>query len=153
MLKKLLAVGILTATVAFTGCETMPGASASIETANLVQLQNKTWVATHIGNTEIRLPAGEQNVPSLQFDSATQRVSGADGCNRLMGQYTAGSDTLAFAQMAETMMACGNNTNVSQQFKQALARVTNYQVYGKTLKLLDRNGNVLIQLSSSPKAQ
>lgn len=80
-------------------------------------------------------------------------MSGADGCNRLMGQYTAGSDTLAFAQMAETMMACGNNTNVSQQFKQALAKVTNYQVYGKTLKLLDRNGNVLIQLSSSPKAQ
>ena len=148
MLKKLFAIGILTATVAFTGCESMPDASQSMETANLIQLQNKTWVATHIGNTEIRTPAGEQNLPSLQFDAASQRVSGADGCNRLMGNYAAGRDTLVFSQMAETMMACGNNTNLSQQFKQALAKVTNYQVYGKTLKLLDRNGNVLIQLHS-----
>ena len=149
MLKKLLAVGILSATIAFTGCETMPGASASIETANLVQLQNKTWVATHIGNTEIRLPAGEQNVPSLQFDSATQRVSGADGCNRIMGSYIVGRDTLTLSQLATTRVACINNSAVPQQFQEALAKVTHYQVFGKTLKLLDRHGNLLLQFGSA----
>ena len=31
---------------------------------------------------------------------------------------------------------------------EALTKVANYQVFGKTLKLLDRHGNLLIQFSS-----
>jgi len=46
-------------------------------------------------------------------------------------------------------MACLDNNNVSQKFNQALDQVANYQVFGKTLKLLDRHGNVLIQFKSS----
>ena len=43
MLKKLLTISIIGAALAFTGCETVPNASTTIETANLIQLQNKTW--------------------------------------------------------------------------------------------------------------
>ena len=148
MLKKLLTISIIGAAIAFTGCETMPNASSTIETANLVQLQNRTWIATHIGNTEIKTAPTAHNIPSLQFDAATKRVSGADGCNRIMGSYAAGRDTLVLGQMAGTKMACLNGNNVSQQFNEALTKVANYQVFGKTLKLLDRHGNLLIQLTS-----
>lgn len=149
MLKKLLAISIIAATLAVTGCETVPNASATIETANLIQLQNKTWIATHLGNTEIKAAPTAHNIPSLQFDAATKRVTGADGCNRIMGSYEAGRDTLVLSQMAGTKMACLDNNNVSQKFNQALDQVANYQVFGKTLKLLDRHGNVLIQFKSS----
>ncbi len=149
MLKKLLAISIITATLAVTGCETVPNASATIETANLIQLQNKTWITTHLGNTEIKTAPTAHNIPSLQFDAATKRVTGADGCNRIMGSYEAGRDTLVLNQMAGTKMACLDNNNVSQKFNQALDQVANYQVFGKTLKLLDRHGNVLIQFKSS----
>lgn len=149
MLKKLLAISIIAATLAVTGCETVPNASATIETANLIQLQNKTWIATHLGNTEIKTAPAAHNIPSLQFDAATKRVTGADGCNRIMGSYEAGRDTLVLSQMAGTKMACLDNNNVSQKFNQALDQVANYQVFGKTLKLLDRHGNVLIQFKSS----
>ena len=149
MLKKLLAISIITATLAVTGCETVPNASATIETANLIQLQNKTWIATHLGNTEIKTAPTAHNIPSLQFDAATKRVTGTDGCNRVMGSYEAGRDTLVLSQMAGTKMACLDNNNVSQKFNQALDQVANYQVFGKTLKLLDRHGNVLIQFKSS----
>lgn len=54
MLKKIFAIGILGTAIALTGCETTPSASATIETANLVQLQNRSWIATHIGNTAIK---------------------------------------------------------------------------------------------------
>ena len=54
MLKKLFAVGMIGAAITFSGCETTPSASATIETANLVQLQNRPWIATQIGNTEIK---------------------------------------------------------------------------------------------------
>ncbi|OTG68625.1 META domain-containing protein [Acinetobacter sp. ANC 4470] len=149
MLKKLFAISIIGVTIAFTGCETVPNASSTIETANLIQLQNKTWIATHIGNTEIKTAPTAHNIPSLQFDATTKRVSGADGCNRIMGSYEAGRDTLVLNQMAGTKMACLDNSNVSQRFNQALTQVANYQVFGKTLKLLDRHGNVLVQLKSS----
>ena len=148
MLKKLFAVSMIGAAVAFSGCETTPSASATIETANLVQLQNRTWIATQIGNTEIKTAPTAHNIPSLQFDAATKRVSGADGCNRIMGSYEAGRDTLVLGQMAGTKMACLDGNNVSQQFNEALTKVANYQVFGKTLKLLDRHGNLLIQFSS-----
>ena len=149
MLKNLLTISIIGAALAFTGCETVPNASTTIETANLIQLQNKTWVATHIGNSEIKTAPSAHNIPSLQFDAATKRVTGTDGCNRIMGSYEAGRDTLILSQMAGTKMACLDNNNVSQKFNQALDQVANYQVFGKTLKLLDRHGNVLIQFKSS----
>ena len=94
MLKHLAAVALLGSALAFSGCETLPTPGATVETANLVQLQNRTWIVTQIGNTAVRTEPTAHNIPSLQFDSATQRVSGADGCNRIMGSYSAGRDTL-----------------------------------------------------------
>ena len=148
MLKKFFAVGILGAAIALTACQSTPNAASNIEAANLVQLQNRTWIATYIGNTEIKTVPTARNVPSLQFDASTQRVSGSDSCNRIMGSYEAGRDTLILSQMAGTKMACLDNNNLSEQFNAALAKVANYQVFGKTLKLLDRHGNVVLQFTS-----
>ena len=50
---------------------------------------------------------------------------------------------------ASTEMACLDNEGLDQKFKEALSKVTHYQVYGKTLKLMDRHGNLLIQLESA----
>lgn len=149
MLKKFFAVGILGTAIALTACQSTPNAASNIEAANLVQLQNRTWIATYIGNTEIKTVATARNIPSLQFDAASKRISGADGCNRIMGSYEAGRDTLLLSQMAGTKMACLDNNNLSEQFNAALAKVANYQVFGKTLKLLDRHGNVVLQFTSS----
>jgi len=66
-----------------------------------------------------------------------------------MGAYTAGHDTLQLSQMASTRMACMNSGGIDQQYNEALAKVTHYQVFGKTLKLLDRHGNLLIQFESA----
>ena len=63
--------------------------------------------------------------------------------------YTAGKDTLNLSQMVSTEMACLDNAGLDQKFKEALSKVTHYQVYGKTLKLMDRHGNLLIQLESA----
>ena len=149
MLKKFFAVGILGTAIALTACQSTPNAASNIEAANLVQLQNRTWIATYIGNTAIKTVTTARNIPSLQFDAASKRISGADGCNRIMGSYEAGRDTLLLSQMAGTKMTCLDNNNLSEQFNAALAKVANYQVFGKTLKLLDRHGNVVLQFTSS----
>lgn len=149
MLKKLTAIMILGSVFAMSGCETVPSTSSVKTENNLQLLQNRTWIVNQIGNTEITTAPTARNIPSLQFDAATQRVSGADGCNRIMGSYTAGKDTLNLSQMASTEMACLDIEGLDQKFKEALSKVTHYQIYGKTLKLMDRHGNLLIQLESA----
>ena len=146
MLKQWLAAGFMASTLMLTGCQTMKDdLSSSVTTANLLQLENHTWVATQIGNTPIPKMA---NMPSIYFDSATKRVSGSDGCNRIMGSYEAKADKLNLSQMAGTRMACLDNNNIDQAFNSALANVMHYQVFNRTLKLLDRHGNLLIQFES-----
>lgn len=148
MLKKVTTIAMFVSALAITGCQTTPDQTSSQAVENLQQLQNRTWIVTHIGSTEITTAPTTRNIPSLQFNAATQRVSGADGCNRIMGSYEAGRDTLLLSQMAGTKMACLDQNNVAPQFNEALAKVANYQVFGKTLKLLDRHGNVVLQFTS-----
>ena len=146
MLKKTLSVALLGSALLFTGCQSTPTSSAT-EMNNLQMLQNHTWIAIQIGSQMIKTNPSARNIPALQFNEATKRVSGADGCNRLMGTYQATGDTLVLSQMASTKMACIDST-IPNQFNAALANVTNYQVYNNTLKLMDRHGNLLIEFAS-----
>ena len=155
MLKKYFGITLLGAMIALSGCETMPtqtsaGQISAINQANLVQ---RTWTATQLGNSMLKTEANRQNLPYLNFDAATQTVTGSDSCNRLSGSYVAGRDTLQLGQLATTRMACLNNNNLDQKFHEALNKVTHYQVYGKTLKLLDRHGNLLIQFETPTAAR
>ena len=134
MLKKLTAIAILGSVLTVMGCETVPN-TATTQTANHLQLlQNRTWIATQIGNTEIKTAPTAHNVPSLQFDASTQRVSGSDSCNRIMGSYTAAKDTLTLSQMATTRMACMNNDQLDQKFNDG---VISPQEYSEGLKALE----------------
>ncbi|NCI78431.1 META domain-containing protein [Acinetobacter kanungonis] len=147
MLKKTLSVALLGSALLFTGCQSTPTSSAT-EMNNLQMLQNHTWIAIQIGSQMIKTNPSARNIPALQFNEATKRVAGADGCNRLMGTYQATGDTLVLSQMASTKMACIDST-IPNQFNAALANVTNYQVYNNTLKLMDRHGNLLIEFASA----
>lgn len=147
MLKKLFIAAALSSTLAFTGCATTQSSAQQAE--NLALLQNKTWILTHIGSVEYKTDPAAHNVPSIQFDAATQRVSGADGCNRLMGTYSVEAHQLNLSQLAGTRMMCQNTMELADKYNQALAKVAGFQVYAKTLRLLDRQGNPVLQYESA----
>mgnify|MGYP003616067791 FL=1 len=146
MLKKLLATSLIAVALTTVGCATTQTTTKQQETLN--QLQNKTWILTHIGATEFKTDPSAHNVPSIQFDAATQRVSGADGCNRLMGAYAINKDKISSSQLAATQMMCMNTTELANQYNSALAKVAGFQVYDKTLRLLDEHGNPVLQFES-----
>ena len=150
MLKKYFGITLLGAMIALSGCETMPTqtSASQISAINQANLVQRTWTATQLGNSMLNTAANRQNLPYLNFDAATQTVTGSDSCNRITASYAAGRDTLQLGQLATTRMACLNNNNLDQKFHEALNKVTHYQVYGKTLKLLDRHGNLLIQFET-----
>lgn len=155
MLKKYFGITLLGAMIALSGCETMPTqtSASQISAINQANLVQRTWTATQLGNSMLPTAANRQNLPYLNFDAATQTVTGSDSCNRLSGSYVAGRDTLQLGQLATTRMACLNNNNLDQKLHEALNKVTHYQVYGKTLKLLDRHGNLLIQFETPTAAR
>ena len=155
MLKKYFGITLLGAMIALSGCETMPTqtSASQISAINQANLVQRTWTATQLGNSMLKTEANRQNLPYLNFDAATQTVTGSDSCNRLSGSYVAGRDTLQLGQLATTRMACLNNNNLDQKFHEAMNKVTHYQVYGKTLKLLDRHGNLLIQFETPTAAR
>ena len=155
MLKKYFGITLLGAMIALSGCETMPTqtSASQISAINQANLVQRTWTATQLGNSMLPTAANRQNLPYLNFDAATQTVTGSDSCNRISASYAAGRDTLQLGQLATTRMACLNNNNLDQKFHEALNKVTHYQVYGKTLKLLDRHGNLLIQFETPTAAR
>ena len=144
MLKKIAFATAITTTLLMTGCVT---SQSAIQQKNIELLQNKNWSLTHIGATEYKVDPTAHNSPSLQFD-ATQRLSGADGCNRIMGSYVVKKHEINLGQLASTKMMCQNTAELSNKFNEALNKVAGYQVYGETLKLLDRNGNPVLQFKS-----
>lgn len=141
MLKNLLWVGLVSATIV--GCSTTQSLQ---QQENLALLQNKTWVITHIGATEF---AKKAETPIIQFGSDL-RISGSDGCNRVMGNYAVKDHRLNLGEIASTKMLCQNNMDVVAKYNTALKQVMGYQVYNQTLKLLDKHGNVVLQYHTAP---
>ena len=97
MFKKSFGVAIFASVMLFSGCENMPTQTSTsqitaINQANLVQ---RTWTATQLGNSMLNTAANRQNLPYLNFDAATQTVTGSDSCNRITASYAAGRDTLS----------------------------------------------------------
>jgi heat shock protein HslJ len=75
----------------------------------------------------------DSSAPSLDF-AAGGRVSGTDGCNRLMGHWTQDGATVTLIDLASTMMFC-------QEIDTWLSAAATAVVDGETLALFNENGD------------
>jgi len=96
------------------------------------ELQDREWVLVELRDH----PVSTDRPPTLRFDRATARLSGSDGCNRLMGSYRLGEmNRLQIGEnMASTMMACPDMAT-PKQFTDALQQVDNYSIDNGVLSL------------------
>ena len=79
---------------------------------------------------------------TLSFEA--NRVSGSDGCNRLMGSYTVDGFNITFGPLAGTMMACpGPIMEQADKFRQALSNAKSFQAAEGRLTLLDAEGKAI----------
>ncbi|MDI3379471.1 META domain-containing protein [Acinetobacter sp. V89_7] len=161
MIKTWLTGTCLCASVLFTGCAVTPStsstdsttktavtssSSANASTANV--LLDRNWTATEINGFQISTQVA--NKPSLKFDSKTQRFSGTDGCNRMMGSFKADAESLQLGAAASTKMICPNtDQNISVQYQQALTNVSRYRVSPEHLILMDQSGRIVMALDAS----
>ncbi len=82
--------------------------------------------------------------------AAKNRTHGSDGCNRFNGGYETSGQTLHFARLASTMMACMPPVDqMAREFVGAISATASYRIQGKQLTLLDGEGRVRMRLEAT----
>ncbi|MHA7816940.1 MAG: copper resistance protein NlpE N-terminal domain-containing protein [Pseudohaliea sp.] len=115
------------------------------------RLESRDWVLTELMGKPVSLPEG-QPAPSLRFDPSTGRVSGSDGCNRLMGSYRLlERDRIEFGQLAGTLMACPDMT-LPDRFREVLGMAGDYAISDGELSLFKGRMAILARFRASPAA-
>lgn len=89
--------------------------------------------------------------PHLVF-AAGGRLSGADGCNRLTGSYTAKANGLTFGQLAGTQMACPNTDAIAGRFRAALQGTSHWSLVNQRLEFYGATGKPLAVFERRPAA-
>lgn len=110
------------------------------------ELLNTYWKLILLNDTEI-IVSENQHEPHITFN-AENRISGSDGCNRMMGSYLLEGDKLTLGEMAGTKMACAEGAEQTQAFNEALTKVAAYSVHGDQLELRDATGLVLARFKA-----
>lgn len=148
MKKVLIPLCIACMTLAFSSCR------SSKETAGISSI-NGEWDIVEVNGAKVNVAPG-QNIPYVGFESATGRISGNSGCNRMMGSFDVNAEPgkLDLAGIASTRMLCGDMTtenNVLNAFK----NVKGYKLMGKEKLALTNSLNrpVVVLEKRTAKAQ
>lgn len=111
-----------------------PGATSPARPAP--QLTGTQWKLKELKGKKVVRKAPEQREVSLLL--ADGRASGHSGCNQMMGGYTSdGVSTLAFSQLAGTMMMCQpQDMELERELLTTLGEVNGYRYADQELLLL-----------------
>jgi copper homeostasis protein (lipoprotein) len=107
-------------------------------------LTGTRWKLTELTG-QILPPFSLQYEPALEF-SPDNKLSGADGCNRIMGSYTLNGESLTIPPLAGTRAACPRTQRFGLAFHATLKKVARWQVSGNYLDLFDASGLLLARL-------
>ncbi len=149
---KLWTTAVLGSTLILAACNTLP-----MGTDNPHQqpeqptrtLNNTAWQLSQLNGKAVQVDAAQSNRPHISF-SSDLRISGATGCNRLMGQAKVSGHSISLAPLATTKMACMGD-NLEAPFVAALNTAQQYQVKDNQLTLKDASGKVLAVLIATSK--
>lgn len=124
MKKVLLSICMVSAVFAMSSC------GSTKEAASLSSL-NGEWNIIEVNGSAI-VPAENQELPFIGFDTATGKVYGNSGCNRMMGSMDLNSKpgTIDMSRLGSTRMACPDMTT-EQNVLNALGQVKSYKKLGK----------------------
>lgn len=110
------------------------------------KLLNTYWKLILINDTEVTVMENQAE-PHIIFN-AENRVSGSDGCNRMMGSYLLDGNNLSLDKMAGTKMACAEGAAQTQAFNDVLTKVATYSVHSDQLELRDGTALVLARFKA-----
>ena len=124
MKKVLLSICMVSAVFAMSSC------GSTKEAASLSSL-NGEWNIIEVNGSAI-VPAENQELPFIGFDTATGKVYGNSGCNRMMGSIDLNSKpgTIDMSRLGSTRMACPDMSG-ERELLQALDKVVRFDAEGE----------------------
>ena len=117
-------------------CSTCNVFVRSVEKAISLSSINGEWNIIEVNGSKIT-PGESKSLPFIAFDTATGRVSGNSGCNRMMGSFdvNAKPGSLELTGMASTRMMCPDMTTENNVLN-AFAQVKGYKRQVRTKCIL-----------------
>ena len=94
--------------------------------------------------------ADASRAPHLVLAAEGGRLSGSDGCNRMVGGYALDGPRLSFSGIGATRMACPEGMEQAAAFARALHATAAHRVAGDLLELIDASGRVVARLQAEP---
>jgi len=141
-------LGLLAGATLAAGCtEHLPPTVAETPARSTAALINTYWKLTELDGARVETPADAREIHFVLHGEG-QRVAGFSGCNRMMGSYVLDGDSIKFAQMGGTMMACVSGMDIERSFLAMFSRVARWEISGETLRLLDTEGKTLGRFES-----
>jgi heat shock protein HslJ len=130
------------------GCATRP--TDEVAGAAAVPLADTEWRLSQLGNLLPPPAAPGGSAIGMQLQSQNTRVVGFSGCNRMFGAYALDGESLKFAQMGGTKMACleDDRMRLEQEYLRMFSTVAAWRITGRTLELLDGGGKVVATFTS-----
>lgn len=103
----------------------------SVEKAIPLSSINGEWNIIEVNGSKVE-PGGNRTLPFISFDTATGRLSGNSGCNRMMGGFDVNGKpgSIDLKGIASTRMMCPDMTTENNVLG-ALAQVKGYKKAGK----------------------
>jgi heat shock protein HslJ len=125
------------------GCATR--ANDQVAGASSVPLADTEWRLSQLGNLLPPPVAPGGPAIGMQLQSQNTRVVGFSGCNRMFGAYALDGQSLKFAHMGGTKMACADESlmRLEQEYLRMFSTVSTWRITGQTLELLDENDKVV----------
>lgn len=112
--------------------------------ASDVSLTDTYWKLVGVDGQPIQVTE-QMREPNIVLDSQGGRFHGSGGVNRLLGGYTVDGPSLAFSQVASTMMAGPPEAmQQEQQIVHALERVRGFHISGDQLTLVDQSSQPVV---------
>ena len=113
----------------------------SVEKAIPLSSINGEWNIIEVNGSKVT-PGESRNLPFITFDTATGRLSGNSGCNRMMGSFdvNAKPGSIDFKGIAGTKMMCPDMTT-ERNVLGALAQVKGYKKAGQDKMYLCNDSN------------
>lgn len=143
---KLWTTAVLGSTLVLAACNTLP---MGTDNPHQASLKDTAWQLSQLNGQAVNVDSTTPNRPHLVF-SPELRVSGATGCNRLMGQAKVSGHSISLAPLATTRMACIGE-NLEMPFVEALNNTQQFQLKDNQLVLKDATGKVLAVLTATSK--
>ncbi len=102
------------------------------------------WAIVEVDGIQVNPTNFKKEAPIMEINLTDKKVFGTDGCNTFRGSIEVQKDEIIFSHLASTMMACMDNTEISNKIGKTLSgNILAYTIENNYLILFNNDKKVM----------